>query len=108
MPNLNLPSFCLKPLCLVLSLPGCRLNAESQLEPVIEHLVGRQGQPKGAQVHAMQVNDREGWSQDPPLPRPHLRVGSGGTNILLEINVYLRLSEAKQLLSFVSVPLAVV
>ena len=28
-------------------------NAESWPEPVIEHLVGRQGQPRGAQVHAM-------------------------------------------------------
>ena len=85
MPNLNLPSFCLNPLCLVLSLPGCSGNAKSQLEQMIEHLVGMQGQPKGAQVHAMQVNDREGWSQDPPLPRPHLRVSSGGGGVLLVI-----------------------
>ena len=46
-------------------------------------------------------------SQDPLLPRPHLRVGSGGKGILLEIPAYLRLSEGKQLLSFVSVPVVV-
>ena len=34
-------------------------NAESWLEPVIEHLVGRQSQPRGAQVHAMQCNAPE-------------------------------------------------
>jgi len=52
---------------------------------VIEHLVGRQGQPKGAQVYAIHLNDQKGWSQDPPLPRPHLRAGSGGEVILLEV-----------------------
>ena len=31
---------------------GCNRNAESQLEPVMEHLVGRQSQRRGAQVHA--------------------------------------------------------
>lgn len=44
----------------------------------------------------------EGWSQDPPLPSPHLRVGSGAGN-LLEIPASLGPSEGKQLLSFVSV-----
>ena len=53
----------------------CSGNAKSQPEAVIEHLVGRQGQPRGAQVHTM------------PLPRPHLRVGSGGNAILLEMPV---------------------
>ena len=52
---------------------------------MIEHLVGRQGQPRGAQVHAMYLSDQKGWSQDPLLPRPHLRVGSGGEDILLDI-----------------------
>ena len=56
-------------------------NAKSQLETVIEHLVGRQGQPRRAQVYAMQLSDQKGWSQDPPLPRPHLRVGSRGEGI---------------------------
>ena len=54
---------------------------------MIEHLVGRQGQSRGAQVHAM--DDQKDWSQDPPLPRPHLRFGSGGQAVLLEVPVYL-------------------
>jgi len=32
---------------------GCTGNAESWPEAVMEHLVGRQGQPRGAQLHAM-------------------------------------------------------
>jgi len=40
----------------------------SQLEAVMEHLVGRQGQPMGAQVYAMCLSDQKGCSQDPPLP----------------------------------------
>ena len=67
---------------------------------MIEHLVGRQGQPRGAQVHAMQLSNQKGWSQDPPLPRPHLRVDSGGEGVLLETLMYLRPSEGKQLLYF--------
>jgi len=59
---------------------SCSGNAESQPEAVIEHLVGRQ--PRGAQVHAVVLSDRKGWSQDPPLPRPHLRAGSGAEHIL--------------------------
>jgi len=45
----------------------CSGNAKSGPEPVIEHLVGRQGQPKGAQVHAVYLSDQKGWSQAPPL-----------------------------------------
>jgi len=45
---------------------------------VIEHLVGRQGQTRGAQLHTIHLSDWKGWSQDPPLPRPHLRVANGG------------------------------
>ena len=63
-------------------------NHQSQPEPVMEHLVGRQGQPKGAQLHAMYLSDWKGRSQDPPLPRLHLRVGSGGEGILLEIPAF--------------------
>ena len=58
-------------------------------------------------MQAMHLSHQKGWSQDPPLPRPHLRVGSGGKDILLEIPTYLRPSKAKQLLSFISVPTAV-
>ena len=88
---------------LVLLLPLYSRNAKSQLETVIEHLVGRQGQPRGAQVHAMYLSDWKGWSQDPSLPRPHLRVGSGGKWILLEIPTYVRPSKGKWVLFFVSV-----
>jgi len=73
---------------------------------VIEHLVGRQGQPRGTQVHSMHMGDWKGWSQDPLLPRPYLRVGSGGKSFSLEIPVYQRSSEGTQILSFISVPTA--
>ena len=39
----------------------------------------------------------EGWSQDPPLPSPHLRVGSGDKHILLGKSAYLRPSMGKQI-----------
>jgi len=84
------------------------LTAVMTCHDMIEHLVERQGQPRGAQVHAMYLSDRNGWSQDPPLRTPHLRVGSGGEGTLLEIPAYLRPSEGKQLLSFLSVLTAVV
>ncbi|XP_040525300.1 uncharacterized protein LOC101748689 isoform X2 [Gallus gallus] len=71
---------------------ACRGNAKSQLDAVMEHLVGRQGQPRGAQVYAMCLSD---GSQDPPLPRSHLRVGSGGEGVLLEIPAYLRPSKGQ-------------
>ena len=58
-------------------------------------------------MHVMNLSDRKGWSRDPPLPRPHLRVGSGGEGILVEVSVYLRSSEGKQLLCFVFVPMTV-
>jgi len=62
---------------------------------VAEHLAGKQGQPRGAQVHAIFLSDRKGRSWDAPLPRPHLRVGSTGRSILLEILVCWRPSEGK-------------
>lgn len=89
------------------NLTNCSGNAKSQPEAVIEHLVRRQGQRRGAQVHAMLLSDWEGWSQDPPLPRPHLRAGRVGKGILVEIPAHLKPSEGKQLLSFISVPAAV-
>jgi len=52
---------------------------------VIEHLVGRWGQLRGAQVQAVPLSD---W-KDPALPRHHFRVGSGGKGILLVIPAYL-------------------
>jgi len=74
----------------------CSRNAKSQPEAVIEHLVGRLGQPRGAQVYAMLLSDWTGWSQDPPLPWSHLRVGSGGEVISLELSAYQKPSRGKQ------------
>jgi len=59
--------------------------------------VRRQGQPRGTQVHTMLLSDWKGWSQDPPLPRTHLRVGSGGEGVWLELPTYLRPFKGKQL-----------
>ena len=69
--------------------------------------MGRQGQSRAAQVHAMYLSDQKGYSQDPPLPRAHLRVGSEGEGVLLEIPLSLRPCEGKSILSFISVPTAV-
>jgi len=85
----------------------CSGNSKSRPKPVTEHLVGRQDQPRGAQVHAMHLSDWNRWSQDPHLPRPYLRAGRGGKGIWREFSLYLRLSEGKLLPSFVSVSLAV-
>ena len=74
---------------------------------MIEHLVGRQRQHNGAQVCGMHLSDQKGWSQDSPLQRPNLRVGSGGEDISLEFSLYMRPSETEQVLSFVFVPAAV-
>ena len=56
----------------------------------------------------MHVSDRKVWSQDPPLPRPYLRVDSGGEGIMMETLMYLRPSEGEQLLSLISGAIAVV
>jgi len=45
----------------------CR-NAKSWLEALIEHLLGRQGQPKGAQVYAMHLSDQKGRARIHPFP----------------------------------------
>ena len=62
--------------------------------------MGRQGQTKGAQVHAMFLSDQKGCSQDPPFPRPHLRVGSGVENILLEVSADLKPSKVSSIFCF--------
>ena len=69
-------------------LESCSGNAKSQPESVIENLVGKQDQPRGAQVHAVYLSDWKGRSQDPSLLRPHLRVGSGSKGIFLDVLVY--------------------
>ena len=38
----------------------CSRNAKSRPETVVEYLVGRQGQPMGAQVYAVQLSDQKG------------------------------------------------
>jgi len=43
--------------------PGCGGNAKSWFEPVIEHLMGRQGQPRGAQVHVMPMMTGRGGAR---------------------------------------------
>ena len=55
----------------------------------------------------MHLSDQKWWGQVQPSPSPHLSAISGDESILLEIPAYLRLSEGKQLLSFVSVPIVV-
>jgi len=37
----------------------------------------------------MHLSDQKGWGQDPALPRLHLRVGSAGEDVMLEIPAYL-------------------
>jgi len=46
----------------------CRRNAKSWPETVIEHLVGRQGQPREAQVQAMHLSDWKGRHRIHPFP----------------------------------------
>lgn len=72
------------------------------------HLGGRHGQPRAAQVYAMELRAQKGWSQDLPFPSPHLRAGRGGEGRLWEIPVYLWCYEGKWFLSFVSESIAVV
>ena len=67
----------------------------------------RQDQLRGAQLHATHLSDWKGCSQDPPLPRLHLMVGSRGGGVLQKILAYWRPSEGKQFLFFVSVCLCV-
>jgi len=44
---------------------GC--NVKSWLEPVIENLVGREGQHRGAQVYAMHLSDGKGAARIYPI-----------------------------------------
>jgi len=77
----------------------------SWLEPVIEHLVGRQDQPRGAQVHVMQCNARvmEGVEPGSTLSQTSFKDWQWRGGVLLEISVYLRPSEGKKMLAFVFV-----
>jgi len=51
----------------------------------------------------MYLSLQMGWSQDPPLLRPHLRVGSGVVSILLEILTYLRSVKGESLFIYMYV-----
>ena len=84
----------------------CSKIAKSWPEPVIKHLVGRQGQPWGAQVHAVFLSDWKGWSRDPLHLRPHVRVGNEDKGIAAEVSVCLWPFKGKQILFFVSVSVA--
>jgi len=55
------------------------------------------GGKAGPSSGACNTPEWKGWSQDPSLPRPHLRVGSGSEGVLLEIPACLRPSKGKQL-----------
>ena len=85
----------------------CSGNTKSQPEPVIKHLVGRQGQPMGAKVRAIHLIDHKLWSQDPTLSSLHLTVGNGGKGISLDV-LFLMPSKSKQVVSFVSVSTAAI
>lgn len=56
----------------------------------------------------MHLSNQNGWSQDPSLLRPHLRVGSAGEGISLKVLAYLRPLEGKQHLFLISMLPAVV
>jgi len=83
----------------------CSGSAKSQPEAVMEHLVGRQGQPRGAQVHAMYWVIGQVEPGSAPFS-PHLRVGSGGEGLSGDPCVTLRPSKGKQIVSFGSVFMA--
>ena len=71
----------------------CSRNVESWPGAVIEN----SGKAGPTQKSSGTCNSSE-WllSQDPPLLRLHLRVGSGGRGISLDIPLYLRLCKGKQ------------
>ena len=57
-----------------------------------------EGRASPAELRCVQcpLSDWKGWSQDPPHPTPHLRVGNGSKGILLGIPAYVRPSKGKQ------------
>lgn len=74
---------------------GCSLTSRCQKQPVIEYLVRRQGQTRGAQVYAVHLIDQKGWRQD--LSQTSFKHWQGGgEGLLLEIPVYLKAFPGKQ------------
>jgi len=76
----------------------CSGNAKSWLEAVIEHLVGRQVQPRASQVCAMQPDGMELGSA--PTQTSFKDWQGEAKSILLEISAYQRPSEGEQRLHF--------
>jgi len=60
-------------------------TAESQPEPLIDHLRQVLSQPQGHRWMQFHLSDRKGWSHAPPLldPRAHLRADSQGGQIFI-------------------------
>lgn len=48
----------------------------------------------------------EGVESGSSIPSPHLRIGSGGKGVLLEIPAHLKTSKGKELFSFISASVA--
>ena len=67
----------------------------------------RQGQARGAQVHAVSLSDRRVEPQSTPS-QTSFKGWQWSWASLLEIPEYLKLSEGKQLFFYISVPMAVV
>jgi len=75
----------------------CSRNTKSLPEAVM----GKQSQPRGAQVYAMYLRDQKGDDGARIHPfQTSFKVGSGGRGILLEIPVCLRYSKGKQIFFF--------
>ena len=69
----------------------------------------RQGQPRGAQVYVINLSDWKGCSQDPPLPRPHLRLAvEAGVSYWRSLCVWDIPRVSRFFFSFVSVSMAAV
>ena len=68
---------------------------------MIEHLLGGQGQPRGAQVYAVHLSDLKGGVEPGSIPsQASFKGGSGDRGVSLEFPVYWMLSEGKELLYF--------
>ena len=86
---------------------SCSGNAKSRLQTVIEYLLGRQEQPKGAQVHAMHEWP-EGVETGSTPSQTSFKGWQRRWGYFCGGPCVLRPSEGKQFLSLISVPAAVV
>jgi len=70
----------------------------------MKHLVGRQGQPRGAQVQEMQLSDWKGVEAGSTPSQTSFKGWQWMLgHLLLDIPAFLRPSKGKQLFSFISV-----